>query len=110
MGWQLSCGGQQRSCLKVKAQMMARFDCNEVGELIKCVGCKADIDKEERSCLLTQPVLLQSFEDKFDLPEGAFPRTLAVLQETSHCVEKSKTKSHAKSRRRANPQQASCST
>jgi hypothetical protein len=37
-----------------------------------------DVDKKERSCLLTQPVQLQSFEDEFDPPEGAFPRTPAI--------------------------------
>ena len=32
------------------------------------VGCKVNIDRERVSMHITQPVLLQSFEDEFDLP------------------------------------------
>jgi hypothetical protein len=70
--------GCKEAVLRAKAQMMARFDCDEVGRLTEYVGCKVDIDEEERSCKVTQPVSLQSFEDEFDLPEGAFPRTPAI--------------------------------
>jgi hypothetical protein len=46
---------------------------DEVGELKEYVGCKVVIDKKkERSVTLTQPILLQSFADKFELPEGVF--------------------------------------
>ena len=70
--------GKKEAVLKAKAQMMARFDCDDVGELKEYVGCKVDIDRKEGSITLTQPVLLQSFEDEFELPEGAFPRTPAI--------------------------------
>jgi hypothetical protein len=70
--------GSKEAAKQAKQQMMDHFDCDEIGELKEYVGCKVDIDKEERSVTLTQPVLLQSFEDEFNLPEGAHPRTPAI--------------------------------
>ena len=40
------------------------FDCNDVRELTKYVGCK--INRNKNSIKFTQPVLLQSFEDEFE--------------------------------------------
>ena len=37
------------AALKAKQQMMDRFDCDEVGVLTEYVGCKVDINQEERS-------------------------------------------------------------
>jgi hypothetical protein len=36
-------------------------------------GCKIDRDLEEPSLRMTQPVLLQSFEDEFDLSQMGKP-------------------------------------
>ena len=58
--------------------MKDRFDCDDVGELKEHVGCKVNVDVEDRSVTVTQPVLLQSFEDEFELNEGVFPRTPAI--------------------------------
>ena len=41
------------------------FDCDEVGKLNEYVGCKINFNQEEGWIKLTQPVLLQSFEDEF---------------------------------------------
>jgi hypothetical protein len=46
-------------------QMKIRFECDDLGELNEYVGCK--IDRDEDSVKLTQPVLIQSNEDGFDL-------------------------------------------
>jgi hypothetical protein len=70
--------GKKEAVKKAKEQMMSRLDCDEVGELKEYVGCKVDIDVEEQSVTLTQPVLLQSIVDQFELPEGVFLRTPAV--------------------------------
>ena len=55
--------------------MMERFECNDVGELSKYIGCK--VDKHKDSIKLTQPVLLQSFKDKFQVTETKAPMTPA---------------------------------
>jgi hypothetical protein len=70
--------GKKEAVMKAKAQMMKRFDCDEVGPMKEYVGCKVDINEADRSLTLTQPILLQSLEDEFELPEGANPRTPAV--------------------------------
>ena len=45
---------------------------DEVGELSEYVGCKIDYDREKGIMKLTQPVLIQSFVDEFELPERKF--------------------------------------
>ena len=47
--------------------MLQQFDCDEVGELKEYVGCKIDWDKSAKWLKFTQPVLLQSFQDEFEL-------------------------------------------
>ena len=48
---------------------MQFFDCDYVGNMDEYVGCK--IWREEGSFTCTQPVMLQSFKDNFDLPTRA---------------------------------------
>ena len=53
--------------------MMQRFDCDDVGELKEYVGCTLDWNKEEKWLKFTQPFLLQSYQDEFQLPsDGKF--------------------------------------
>ena len=49
-------------------ELKMHFDCDDLGKLEEYVGCKVDYNKEEGSLRFTQPVILQSFEDEFDLP------------------------------------------
>ena len=65
-----------------KKQLMNRFDYDKIGELTKYIGCK--IDRGEGWMKLTQPVLLQSFEDEFDLLEVKTPNTPAAPSEVLH--------------------------
>eukprot|EP00957_Ditylum_brightwellii_P201598 15326342-Ditylum_brightwellii.AAC.1 len=59
-------------------QMKFIFECVDLGEMDEYVGCKVDYNKEEGFMKLTQPVLLQSYEDEFDLDEGGHaPKTPA---------------------------------
>jgi hypothetical protein len=73
----LICGNKE-GAEKAKKQMIDRFDCDEVGELKECVGCEIDRALEDGSVKLTQPVLLQSYDDEFDLPKGETPNTPAI--------------------------------
>jgi hypothetical protein len=70
--------GNKKAVDEAKQQRQERFDCNDVGELKEYVGCKVDVDRNERSVMLTQPVLLQSYVDEFNLSEGVFLRTPAI--------------------------------
>ena len=61
-----------------KKEMMKLFDCDDLGEMQEYVGCKVERNQEERWVRLTQPVLLKSFQDEFELDEQRKdPRTPA---------------------------------
>jgi hypothetical protein len=68
--------GNEALVMKVKKQLFEHLDCDDVGELTEYVGCKIERDKD--SIRLTQPVLLQSFEDEFEIPMFSEVRTPAV--------------------------------
>jgi hypothetical protein len=55
--------GEEQSVMEAKAMMSKIFDCEDVGIKSEYVGCKIERDLEEPSLRMTQPVLLQSFND-----------------------------------------------
>ena len=55
---------------KAKEEMKSLFDCDDVGEMKEYVGCKMDRNPEDNSMRITQPVLIQSLEDEFDIPDS----------------------------------------
>jgi len=61
----------QKSKLK---EMVSIDDCGNIDEYI---GCKVDINRDERELKFTQPVMIQSFQDEFNLPNKT-PVTPAV--------------------------------
>jgi Reverse transcriptase (RNA-dependent DNA polymerase) len=65
--------GSKAGVTKAKQQFMTHFDVDDVGELKEFVGCKIDFDREKGEMKLTQPVLVQSFTDEFELPKGRPP-------------------------------------
>ena len=70
--------GKKSGVLIAKKQMTDRFDCDELGEVDEYVGCKVEHDKMQNTIKLTQPVMLQSFTDEFNLPNGPAPNTPAT--------------------------------
>jgi hypothetical protein len=68
--------GDKEAVMEAKKDLMSRFDCDEVGELTEYIGCK--VERGDGYLRLTQPVLLQSFEDEFDIPNMKIPNTPAV--------------------------------
>ena len=72
---------------KSKEEMSNLFDVADLGPIQEYVGCKVDYDPKQRAAKITQPVLLQSLEDEFDLPKGAPPVTPAVPQEVLKSVD-----------------------
>ena len=48
-------------------ELQERFECTDEGEFNEYIGCK--VEKGEDYLKLTQPVLYQSLEDEFNLPE-----------------------------------------
>ena len=68
--------GKKEGVEWAQKEMQKRFDCDDVGELVEYLGCK--IDRTKDSIHWTQPVMLQSFQDEFELPEGKMPEHPAV--------------------------------
>ena len=44
--------------------MKQLFECDDSGELIEYIGNKVQLDREKGLVCLTQPVLIQSFQDE----------------------------------------------
>jgi hypothetical protein len=74
--------GPKEGVMESKAQMMDVFECDDIGEMKEYVGCK--VERNDKLVKMTQPVLLQSYSDEFDLPEGATPKTPAVPGQVLH--------------------------
>ena len=64
--------GPRSIVLSTKDDFMKEIDCDDIGEMKEYIGSKVEHDKEEGWIRLTQPVLLQSFEDEFELPETVY--------------------------------------
>ena len=58
--------GAEEAVEESRNEMMEMFDCDDVGTMDEYVGC--EIRREKGSFTYTQPVMLQSFSDEFDLP------------------------------------------
>lgn len=70
--------GSKEGIAIAKAKLMKKFDCDEIGNMDEYVGCKVDRDFAEGSIKFTQPVMLQSFKDEFDIPLTRPPNTPGV--------------------------------
>ncbi len=85
--------GSKAAVLEAKKAMMERFKCNDCGEIKEYVGCK--IVRDGRELKFTQPVLLQSYTDEFELPTREFA-TPAVPGSVRKPVENKKELSGSK--------------
>ena len=61
--------GVGNSIIKEKEKFMEQVECDETGKIQEYVGCKVQFDDVNRTINLTQPVLIQSFNDEFTLPQ-----------------------------------------
>jgi Reverse transcriptase (RNA-dependent DNA polymerase) len=64
---------------QVKVDWKSTFECKDEGELKEYIGSKTDVVRRDEgtSIKFTQPVLVQSLEDEFDVPSGRAPRAPA---------------------------------
>ncbi len=60
--------GNEKIAEETKANLMARFDCSDEGEVKEFVGNKINCTTDG-GLKFTQPVLIQSFNYEFDLPK-----------------------------------------
>ena len=64
---------------QVKVDWKSTFECKDEGELKEYIGSKTDVVRRDEGTSIksTQPVLVQSLEDEFDVPSGRAPRAPA---------------------------------
>lgn len=62
--------GNEKVVLATKNDLMSRFECEDCGEITEYVGCK--IVRVGSKLKFTQPVLLQSFSDEFEMPSRKY--------------------------------------
>ena len=60
-------GGKKEDVKQAINDMSDRFDCEYLGAMKEYLGCKIDHNKKDGSIKITQPVMLQSFEDEFEI-------------------------------------------
>ncbi len=61
--------GPKKAVEKTKKDLMDRFDFKDCGDIEEYVGCQ--IERTKNLLKFTQPVLMQSNNDKVDLPRKA---------------------------------------
>jgi hypothetical protein len=59
--------GKKEDVLRAKRAVARHFTLDGQGEMIGYVGCKVEHNRQQRWMKLTQPVMVQSFADEFDL-------------------------------------------
>jgi hypothetical protein len=62
--------GPKKAVEKTKKDLMERFDCKDCGNIKEYVGCK--IERTKNLLKFTQPVLMQSYNDEFELPKKSY--------------------------------------
>ena len=62
--------GSNKVVLEMKKYLMNKFECKDCGEITEYVGCKIDCKGSVLKC--TQPVLLHSFSDEFEMPSRKY--------------------------------------
>jgi hypothetical protein len=63
--------GKKGSVLRAKKALAKHFTLDEQGEMLEYIGCKVEHDRKNLWMKLTQPVMIQSFVDEFDLPDDS---------------------------------------
>jgi hypothetical protein len=62
--------GPKKAVEKTTKDLMERFDCKGCGDIKEYAGCK--IERPKNSLKFTQPVLMQSYNDEFELPKKSY--------------------------------------
>ena len=85
--------GHPKDVEEARDRMLQEFDCDDIGKFEECIGCKIDINREERSLRITQPTLIQSFEDEFGakasdgMSTPAIPGSVLKIEEGDKALE-----------------------
>jgi hypothetical protein len=67
--------GPEIEVTKFKEELMSAVDCDDGGEINEYVGCRINYDRRNKTIKVTQPVLLQSFQDEFNISGSEKPKS-----------------------------------
>jgi hypothetical protein len=81
------CIGPKKEVLEEVAKMKSLFDCTDIGAFKEYVGCKISRSEDNKTLKFTQPVLLQSYKDEFELPSTTFKIPAEPKQVLVKCEE-----------------------
>jgi hypothetical protein len=70
--------GPVEDLTNLKNEIMSKMDCDDGGEVKEFVGCKIEYNRAEKWLKLTQPVLIQSYADEFQINEEKCPLTPGI--------------------------------
>ena len=79
--------GSTKATAMTKEKLMNNFECTDEGDLTEFVGSKID-RTEDGGLKFTQPVLIQSFQDEFDLPTQKYTTPAKAGEMLTNCEEK----------------------
>jgi hypothetical protein len=71
--------GPEEAVVHEKRIMENMFPCDDMGPIEEYIGCKIEQNYEDPLMRLTQPVMLGSFQDEFDMTQLGRPMTPAIL-------------------------------
>jgi hypothetical protein len=77
--------GKEEACLEFKEEIKKRFEIDDIGEMREYVGCK--IDRKVGEMKLTQPVIIQSLRDEFNVKEFDYKTPAAPGTSIPPCPE-----------------------
>ena len=63
------CAGCSTNVKRAVTEMRSRFECNYLGPMTEYLGYKIDHYRQNRTMKITQPVMIQGFEDEFKLED-----------------------------------------
>jgi hypothetical protein len=68
--------GCEKEVMIMKENIKKHFECDDIGGIQEYVRKKVEIDSE--IIKLTQPVLIQSVKDEFEISDGEYPNNSGV--------------------------------
>ena len=76
--------GPNEDVLRNTERTKSSNEYDDIGWINEYVGCKIETNREEKHLRFTQPVLLQSFKDEFELPDKTYQTPAESKQVLQH--------------------------
>ena len=68
----LACFGDKTAVDSAVKDVSTHFEVDDVGDMKDYLGCALDIDRTKRTCKITQPTLIQSLHDEYEVRSALY--------------------------------------